>query len=90
MAYKTDKVGNRSQAIAGPREWIYTDTGSALASVVTAAFFSNGRNLGMKAGDIVFFSPALTPFDSHRLVVIDVQAQDTGVQFASVKNTDTD
>jgi hypothetical protein len=90
MTYKTDKLGNRAQAIAGPREWIYSDTGSTLANAVAAGFVSDGRNMGMKVGNIVFFSPLLTPFDASRLVVIEVQAQDTGVQFASLKNADTD
>lgn len=90
MAYKKNNLHMDQQSIAGPRTWTYADTGSALASVVTAAFFSDGKDMGMKVGNIVMFSPLLTPFDSHRLVVIDVQAQDTGVQFASVKNADTD
>jgi hypothetical protein len=90
MSYKKDKLGNRAQAIAGPREWVYSDTGSTLANAVADGFVSDGRNMGMKVGDVVFFSPLLTPFDASRLVVHAVQAQDTGVQFASLKNSDTD
>ena len=87
MAYKTDKLSLRSQAIAGPREWIYSDTGTALAAIpVATGFFTDGRTKGMKVGDIVFFAAAAGT-DAARYIVDAVQAQDTGVQFASVSDT---
>jgi hypothetical protein len=90
MTYKTDKLSLKSQAIAGPRHWIYSDTGSAIASVVGAGFFSDGRSMGMKLGDLVDWSSASSPYDAESLVVHDVQTDDTGGQYASVKYTDTD
>lgn len=87
MSYKTDKLSLRSQAIAGPREWIYSDTGTALSAVpVATGFFTDGKTKGMKLGDIVYF--AMASGADHASYIVDaVQAQDTGVQFASVSDT---
>jgi hypothetical protein len=42
-----------SQAIAGLRVWEYTSA-DAIADVDGAGYFTNGGDLGMKVGDIVF------------------------------------
>jgi hypothetical protein len=87
MAYQgKNKVGVLSQAIAGPRTWYYTDTGSTAVVVAGAAFFSDGKTLGMKVGDIVQYTNT-TLAKADRLVVTAVQAQDTGVPFAEVGDT---
>ncbi|MCK9549136.1 hypothetical protein [Aquamicrobium sp.] len=87
MAYKSDKLNLQSQSIAGVRHWSYTDTGSALAAVSDAGFFSDGRTKGMKVGDVVFFTSAGATPTSDTFVVTDVQADDTGGQYASVGDT---
>ena len=51
MAYKTDNLTLDSQPIAGPRRWTYQDTGSGIAGVVAAEFFSDGYDKGMRVGD---------------------------------------
>lgn len=87
MAYKSDKLNLQSQSIAGVRHWSYTDTGSALAAVSDAGFFADGKSKGMKVGDFVFFSSVGATPTSDTLVVTDVNAEDTGVPYASVGDT---
>lgn len=86
MSYKTDKLNLQTQSIAGVRTWVYSDTGSPPASVGGAGFFTDGIAKGMKVGDIVM---ATTPTTSARLLVTAVQAEDTGVQFATADLGDT-
>lgn len=87
MAYKSDKLNLQSQSIAGVRHWSYTDTGSSLAQVSSTGFFADGKSKGMKVGDFVFFSSAGATPTSDTLVVTDVNAEDTGVPYASVGDT---
>lgn len=51
MTYKPNKLSLVSQPIAGPRNWTYEDTGSGIANVVGAGFFTDGSDKGMKVGD---------------------------------------
>lgn len=71
MAYSTS---NPPQLIAPsiggkPALWIYTSTHSS-TEIIAASFFSNGSNLGMKAGDLLLsvisssFTPCLTAVSS--------------------------
>jgi hypothetical protein len=87
MTYKTDKLNLQMQPIAGARTWQYTDTGSALAAVAGAAFFSDGKRKGMKVGDIVLFSSAGATPTKDTFVVTAVNPEDTGVPFAEVGDT---
>jgi hypothetical protein len=87
MTYKSEKLNLQSQSVAGVRHWSYTDTGSALAAVANTGFFSDGREKGMKVGDIVHFSSAGATPTADRFVVTAVQADDTGGQYASVGDT---
>lgn len=86
MAYKTDKLNLLAQPMAGQRTWMYSDTGSPGLAPAAAGFFSDGIAKGMKVGDVVLAS---TPTTSTRLVVTALQAQDTGVQFATADAGDT-
>jgi predicted RNA-binding protein with TRAM domain len=51
MSYKSDQLTLVSQPIAGPRQWVYQDTGSGVAAVVASGFFTDGADKGMKVGD---------------------------------------
>lgn len=42
-----------SQAIAGPKRWVYTDTGAIGDIVEVAGFFANAKDMGMSVGDFV-------------------------------------
>jgi hypothetical protein len=87
MAYKTEKLNLQPQAIAGPRIWFYSDTGSVRTDLpVATGFFTDGKTKGMKVGDLLYFTNA-NGGDAARFVVDALQAQDTGVQFASVSDT---
>lgn len=53
MAYSTSNPPTlQSQAVAGPRHWVYHSTDNA-ATVNSDAYFSDGWDLGMRAGDTV-------------------------------------
>ncbi len=53
MAYATSNPpALQAQAIAGPRRWVYQSTDNA-AAVRVSGYFSNGWDLGMRAGDTV-------------------------------------
>lgn len=52
MGYDTDKLSMCGQAIAGPRAWVYEDTGGEAITVYQGAgYFTNAHTLGAKAGD---------------------------------------
>lgn len=75
MAYATTNPPTlRSQAISGSREWVYSTTDD-IGVVNTSNYFSNGFDLGMKAGDTVAFTKVTsasnkTPADQAILVVM--------------------
>jgi len=75
MAYKTAKLSLQSQAIAGPRRWVYSDTGMTVADFVTAGAITDAGNKGMKVGDVVEFHDDNTGISvTGRMTVV----QDTG------------
>lgn len=51
MTYQKDQLTLISQPIAGPRKWVYQDTGSGISNVVGSGFFTDGSDKGMKVGD---------------------------------------
>jgi hypothetical protein len=51
MAYQKANLMLVSQPIAGARQWVYTDTGSGIATVTGAGFFTDGGDKGMEVGD---------------------------------------
>jgi hypothetical protein len=90
MSYKTERLNLTAQPIAGTREFIYTDTGSTVASIQAAGFFSDGKAKGMRVGDVVEFRIMVSPWEGGDFNVIEIQATDTGTQYATVKALDTD
>lgn len=55
MAYVPDNLTLLDTQISGyqPRLWRYTTAADADATIVTAGYFSDGYNKGMRVGDIV-------------------------------------
>jgi|AGTN01.3.fsa_nt_gi hypothetical protein len=55
MAYETTNPPRVivSAGIAGPAIWLYRD-GDAHTDVDAAGYFTNGKQLGMKVGDILY------------------------------------
>lgn len=52
MAYDSDKLSVCGQAIAGPRKFVYDDTGGEAVSVYEGAgYFANAKKFGAVAGD---------------------------------------
>lgn len=52
--FNKDKLALANQSIAGPRQWIYHDTGVLLADVQEVdGFFTTGYDCGMRHGDFV-------------------------------------
>lgn len=73
MAYATTNPPTLfGQAIAGQRIWLYVSA-DAIATVNTAAYFSNGDALGLKVNDIVWVIDTATP-TSGIAIVRDVTA----------------
>lgn len=92
MAYSTSTPPALvTQAIAGPRRWLYTSA-DAIATVNTTGYFTNGYTLGMRVGDTVEVRDTATPTTSL-CTVIDVNAT-TGVADISdgtaISQTDSD
>lgn len=57
MAYSTSnppKLVTQGVGGNGPKFWAYESTADAAADIDTAGFFTNGYDLGMRAGDLVF------------------------------------
>lgn len=53
MAYSTSNPPElHSQAVAGPRTWVYKST-DAIATVRATGYITNGQDLGMKLNDLV-------------------------------------
>lgn len=86
MSYKSANLNLRSQPIAGVRKWMYADTGSTVATVVAAGFFTDAGDKGVVVGDTLEYINLTLPdrYDAHFTVV-----QDTGAtQGTIVLDTD--
>lgn len=90
MAYSTDNPPVlQSQPIAGPRIWFY-QSADAQTDVRVSGYFSNGWELGMKAGDLVYVTDTDTQQQSIHSVV---SASSTAVDLSdgtAITNTDSD
>ena len=54
MGYDNKRLANVTQAIAGPRKWLYQDTGGEAVSVYEGAgYFADAKNYGVVAGDAI-------------------------------------
>ena len=74
MAYKTAKLNLVGQAVAGRREWLYSDTGSTVANAVGAGFFADAKDKGVKTDDRLTVIDELTNITVTGLMAV----QDTG------------
>lgn len=90
MAYATtNPPALQNQSINGPRQWFYQSADSQ-TDVRVSGYFTNGFELGMKAGDIVFVTDTDTQQQSIHSVL---EATATAVDLSdglAVTNTDTD
>ena len=78
MAYSTSNPpALRSQAIAGPREWVYSSTDGSTV-VAADGYFTNGYDLGMRAGDLVYVRQSVAGTVTSHLV-ISASTASTGV-----------
>jgi hypothetical protein len=73
MAYKSAKLNLVTQPIAGPREWIYSDTGDTPATIVVSGFFTDAYDKGARAGDTLVWQELTTPnaYQAHFSAVSD-------------------
>jgi hypothetical protein len=86
----TNPPALQTQAIAGPRHWIYQSADSQ-ADVNTAGYFTNGWELGMRANDTVTVIDTDTGQQSIHTVLTATEA--AGVDLndgTAITNTDTD
>lgn len=68
MAYSTDNQPRViSQGITGTKIWKY-DSADALTDVRVAGYFTDGYDLGMRAGDVVFVTDTDTSATSITFV----------------------
>ena len=75
MAYKTQSLNLQVQPIAGPRRFIYSDTGMTVANFASAGAITDAGDKGMKVGDVVEFRDNNTGIsETGRMTVV----QDTG------------
>ena len=86
MGYDAGKLTLNGQAVAGPRCWIYEDTGGETAAAYQAAgYFANAKSLGVDTGDpVCVVNRASSIVYSGRFTVV----QDTGATTGTV-NLDT-
>lgn len=96
MAYSTSAPPVLiTQAIAGLRIWYHT-AADATATVDTSGYITNGGNLGMKAGDIVYHKDSTTnatALTMHKVVTVSATAPGAvdlsdGTVVGSATNTD--
>lgn len=52
-SYSKDRLSLSHQPIAGPKSWIYTDTGVVTDITDVVGFFANAGDMGMDSGDFV-------------------------------------
>lgn len=96
MAYSTSAPPQLiNQAIVGIRMWYHTSA-DATAAVDASGFISNGGNLGMKAGDIVYHKDSTsnaTALTMHKVVTVSATSPGAvdlsdGTVVGSATNTD--
>lgn len=70
MTYSTSNPPRLcGQAIAGPREWLYTSA-DAHATVDASGYFTDGYNLGMRDGDLIkVYDTGNKIWSTHTVVV---------------------
>lgn len=53
MTYQPQKLILVSQGISRSRSWVYEDTGSGIATILGAGFFTDAGYKGAKVGDTI-------------------------------------
>lgn len=83
------------QAIAGPRTWIYLESGITAGAADASGYITNGGALGMKVGDFVFVQDTATPYVISGHTVVTVSATypgavdlSNGITLGGGSNTD--
>jgi hypothetical protein len=88
MGYDAAKLLLLSQNIAGPKQWVYVDTGGETAAAYQAVgYFTDAKNRGVDTGD---FIKIVAKGVNETYDGIFTTVQDTGATSGSVKVTDTD
>ena len=95
MAYSTSAPPQLlTQAIAGLRIW-YQESADATAAADAAGFITNGQDLGMKVGDIVYHKDSTTDataLTSHKVIALSAVNRSVdlsdGTVIGSATNTD--
>jgi len=95
MAYSTSTPPQLlTQAIAGLRIWFHTSA-DATDAADAAGFITNGQDLGMKVGDIVYHkdsTTAATALTSHKVIALSAVNRSVdlsdGTVIGSATNTD--
>jgi hypothetical protein len=61
-----------SQAINGPRTWLYREASITAGAADASGYITNGGALGMKVGDVVLVQDTATPYviSSHTVVTV--------------------
>jgi hypothetical protein len=86
MGYDASRLSLRSQAIAGPKEWTYYDTGGETAAVYEGVgYFTDAKQRGVDTGDLIqVYNNASNIVYRGRFTTV----QDTGATTGTV-NLDT-
>lgn len=83
MGYDSSRLNNVGQAIAGPPQWQYLDTGGESASTYQGAgYFTDAKNRGVDTGDpIIIIDLANKETWQGRFITV----QDTGATQGTVR-----
>lgn len=86
MGYDAGRLSLRSQAIAGPKEWVYFDSGGETAATYEGTgYFTDAKDRGVDTGDLIqVYNKASNIVYRGRFTVV----QDTGETQGTV-NLDT-
>lgn len=88
MGYDSTKLVLHGQAIAGTKQFLYTDTGGEAVSVYQGVgYFANAKAAGADTGD---FIKVVDQANNETYDGIFITVQDTGATTGTVKITDTD
>lgn len=88
MGYDSSKLVLHGQAIAGTKQFVYTDTGGETTGTYQGVgYFANAKANGAAVGDFV---KIVDQGNNETYDGIFITVQDTGATTGTVKITDTD
>ena len=83
------------QSVAGPKTWIYLESGITAGAADASGYITNGKALGMSVGDFVFVQDTATPYVISGHTVVTVSATypgavdlSNGITLGGGSNTD--